>query len=329
MLALFWFIVIIFPIIFIHELGHFLFARLLNVKVEIFSIGFGQSLIEWRDHKKTVWKIATVPLGGFVILSKKTLSSKNLWQKFLIIFGGPLFNYLFSLLILIFIAMSIKDKDMIIEIDNSRATNCLKRRDFETGDIIIRVDDKKINSLLDLKKKMASLTDSHFIIGIIRNNYHMNLDIISSDKNIENVFRYSFLKTSREVSFISICTSSIKQITKISHTIMKSMYKLIIHQNNNITGPIKLSIYSNRIANQGILSLMYLIAISSLNIGFINMIPLPMLDGGHLLFCGIESITKKHISYSIQSLLFKINFYLLTLLMLIIFWKDLKDTELL
>ena len=355
MLSLFWFIVVVSPIVFVHELGHFLFARLFGVKVEIFSIGFGKSLIEYKDNKGTLWQIAIIPLGGFVkmygdenhhLTSKNThcrqssFCNKKLWQKALIVFGGPFANYILALLIFT-IGFSFEGiKEIKPEITAVQEFSPAEISGLKVGDIIIDVDGKKINSIQDLKSIIGNKSKTNVPVGIMRNNYYFIINISIQSKKSYNISPQSDNFDAIGVTFgkhyfknVSIYKSlvfSIDKIYNISITMTRSVLELISFNGsqNNMGGPIKIATYSKNIAKQGLTSILHFIAVLSLNLGFVNLLPIPVLDGGYLFFYAIEGIIRKPISYHIQNICLKIGLSIMVTIMIVTILSDIRNINL-
>ena len=361
MKALFWFLVILTPIVFIHELGHFLFARLFGVKIEVFSIGFGKPLIKWKDSKGTNWQIALIPLGGYVrmygdegaastpdqekiaTLSEKekklSFHHKKLWQKSLIVFGGPLANYLLTIAIFIIISMHSGVKEFKPEITGVQQDSPAQIAGLQIGDLISDINGDKIDSISDLKSKLDTNENSSVEIGIIRKNSYLSVNVSPKEKEYTNILgetaktrmigvafeKFSF----RKVELIESFKNSFYQVGDMSCMFLKDIWQMITLKRGteDIGGPIKIALYSESMANQGFIAILYFVAIISLNLGLINLFPIPMLDGGHLFFYGIEAIIRRPINYKIQALCFKIGFFMLMGLMSIAFWNDLKAIE--
>ncbi len=361
MTALFWFIVFITPIVFIHELGHFLFARLFGVKVEVFSIGFGKPLITWKDRKDTKWQIAVIPLGGYVKMygdenvasvpdqkKLKTMSeeerqssvhNKKLWQKSLIVFGGPFANYLLTFLLFVVISIFSGVKEIKPEITKIMEHSSAEVAGLKVGDFIVDINGEKINSAFDISNKINASPSGDVTVGFIRNNSYSSVKLTANEAKGKNIFGeakkmrligVTFEKySSRDVNFAEAVKSSFLQLLDYTYLFLKFIGKVVSLKvgTDSIGGPIKIAKLSEDMSNQGVFAALYFIAIISLNLGFMNLLPIPMLDGGHLFFYAIEGIIRKPINYKIQELCFKIGFAILIMIMFTAFWNDLKEME--
>ena len=356
-MSLFWFIVVITPIIFVHELGHFLFARLFGIKVEVFSIGFGKPLIRYKDSRGTLWQIAIIPLGGFIkvhgdqhnkLSNKKNhhyhkqqifLCTKKLWQKALIVIGGPLANYILALSLFITCSIFAGIKESELKIASVRQSSPAQIYGLKLGDIIVNINGKKVNSAHDFKNVTTHNLKNYISVGIVRDDDYRVLDIRVKDKRVDNTSYQMDIYDAigitceshylKNISFYKSLIFSINKIYDISITMLRSILGLICFNNqNSLGGPIKIAIYSKNTAEQGVISILYFIAVLSLNLGFINLLPIPMLDGGYLIFYAIEAIIRRPISDRMQSIFFKIGFSIMITVMLIAFFNDLKDMNL-
>ena len=359
--ALFWFLVILTPIVFIHELGHFLFARLFGVKIEVFSIGFGKPLIKWKDSKDTVWQIALIPLGGYVKMfgdegaastpdkekidslseKEKSLSfhHKNLWQKSLIVFGGPFANYLLTIIIFIILSMHSGVKEFKPEITGLQQDSPAQKAGLEVGDLIVDVNGDKVDSPVDLKLKLDKSENMNIEVGVVRQKSYLTVNVAPKEEEYKNIFgeivksrmigvyfeKFTFRKVGVAESFVN----SFYQVGNMSYMFVKAIWQMITLKRGteDIGGPIKIALYSESMAKQGFMAILYFVAMISLNLGLINLFPIPMLDGGHLFFYGVEAIIRRPINHKVQVICFKIGFFILIGLMSIAFWNDLKAIE--
>ena len=355
MVSLFWFIVVVSPIVFVHELGHFLFARLFGVKVEIFSIGFGKPIVKYKDNKGTLWQIAIVPLGGFVKMygdqnhhltvkdthyQQSSFCSKKLWQKALIVFGGPFANYILALLIFTISFTFGGIKEIKPEITAIQEFSAAEISGLKVGDIIIDIDGKKINSVRDLKSIISNKSKTNIPIGIMRNDYCDTINISTQGKEYDNISHQSDNLDALGITFgkhyfknVSVYKSlvfSIDKIYNISITMTRSILELMSFNTsqNNIGGPIKIATYSKNIAKQGLTSILHFIAVLSLNLGFINLLPIPVLDGGYLFFYAIEGIIRRPISYYIQNICLKIGLSIMVTIMIVTILSDIRNINL-
>lgn len=357
--SLFWFIIVITPIVFIHELGHFYFARLFGVQVEVFSIGFCKPLFKWKDKKGTTWQIGAIPLGGYVKMfgdenassvpdqdkidslsdeeKQKSFHFKKLWQRFLIVFAGPFANYLLSFIVIATLFIIYGNVNITNEVvgvvDNSPAYHA----GIKSGDIIVQLDDNKIENFDDLKRAISLNTGTVVKLGIVREDNFLDINIIPEIREFKDLtgnnvkmpqlglkFEHMvFVKTGVVESFIL----AIKKIYNMSVMMIKAIVQMITGQRGteDLGGPIKIAQYSVKFAEQGAASIFLFVAMISLNLGLVNLLPIPMLDGGHLFYYVIEGIIRRPINQKIQAIGFKLGFALLMVLMAFAIWNDIKN----
>jgi regulator of sigma E protease len=364
LITLFWFIIIITPIVFIHELGHFLFARLFGVKVDVFSIGFGKAVYKWRDRYDTTWQIALIPLGGYIkmhgdenaasVPDMKKINSlsdeekkisffhKKLWQKALIVFGGPLANYVLAVLLFMVVALyngeiiDIKSEITAVH-DNSPAQNA----GLQVGDVIVELDGEKVASFVDIKTALALSVNKDITISYVRDNTHYQTNItpqivethdITGGKIMQSIIGVSFEKYEHiKIGFFDAAKLSVSQTMNISYSMLKAVLQMLTGKRgtDDLGGPIKIAKHAVKYGDIGLIAVLLLVAMLSVNLGLVNLLPIPMLDGGHLFYYAVEAIIRRPINHKIQLVGFKIGFAILISLMAFSFWNDLKGLEVL
>ncbi|MFQ3306922.1 MAG: regulator of sigma E protease [Candidatus Midichloriaceae bacterium] len=361
-MTFFWFIVVITPIIFIHELGHFAFARMFGVKVEVFSIGFGKALFSWKDKKGTLWKICILPLGGYIKMygdenaastpdeeklsklsedeKKMSFYYKNLWQKSLIIVGGPLANYLLAFIIFVMVQMYVPSAEFSTEITKVADNSAAEKVGLKAGDMIVKVGGEHVGSAANIKallnlnvKKDIEIEykrDGKNILSNVELNYIDAEDIIGEKLRMPSLGIYFGKYTHVDQGFFSSVKNSLNKIAYSSYMMLKSLSQIVTLDRSldELGGPIKIAKYSEKMSQSGFWGILNFIAIISLTIGLMNLLPIPVLDGGHLLFYIIEGIIGRPMNMKIQKIAFTIGFVILISLMTVAIWNDLKVTKL-
>ena len=351
-----WFALILSIVVFIHEFGHYLFARLNNVHVEVFSIGFGQEIIGFTDRNNTRWKISLVPLGGYVkmygdsdptstpdLLKVKNLTSydrnrtlyyKNLWQKALIVFAGPLFNYLSAIVIIACLLFAygkpITDSTVTFVAQDSVAAN----NGIMAGDKILEVDDKKIQSFDEIKKSVIFNVGQPIKLTIDRKGKIINLELTPKVQTTQDAFGNkielpilgiaSDKISIKKLNIFESLKESLHETYSISTGMLKTLGQIITGDRSfkQLGGPVKIAQYSGQSAKFGLFSILWFIALISINLGLVNLFPLPMLDGGHLLYFAIEAIARRPVTIRFQQIATKISFTILIILTLAITYND-------
>lgn len=356
------FIFIITIIVFVHELGHYYVARLAGVKVEVFSIGFGKEIFGWFDKNETRWKICLIPLGGYVkMFGDKNASSvadfekiKNLSKrekeisfhtkplpwKMAIVSAGPIANYILAILIMAFFftyyGMPISEPI----IDKIMQGSASEKAGFLKGDRILAIDEKEITKFSDIQTILSLNNGEELKILYQRHDekYEINVipDIIEKEDILGNISKTSKLGiTSSNVILkkypIHIVFAKAKSETyEISITTLKAISQIVSgkRSSDELGGPIRIAKYSGQSVKKGFQVVLWFIAILSINLGLMNLFPIPMLDGGHLFYYIIEAIRGKPISEKFQQIGFQIGLFLLIMLFAISTFNDVKNLKL-
>lgn len=344
------FAIIISIVVFVHEFGHYIFAKMFGVKVESFSIGFGKELFGWNDKSGTRWKLSILPFGGYVKmfgdedpsssqkdkeklqkLSEKeksqTLYYQNVWKRFMIVFAGPFFNLLFAILILtaLYKVNGITYFDPLITdiTKNSPA----EKAGIKEGDLIVEINGREIRTFSDVRNEIALSTNKVLNIGIIRDDKFfitkVNSEVQETEDPLGNKVKSQMIGIStsaikyREVNLLTAFLQASASIYKTCITTLKALGQMILGRMSprELGGPLKIAKYSSQSFSKGIETTVWLITMISANLGLMNLLPIPVLDGGHLFFYLIEGIRKKPIPEEVQNKLFRLGFAFLIMLM--------------
>lgn len=354
------FIVVLSVLIFVHEFGHYIVAKWCGVKIEEFSLGFGKKLISKFDKSGTEWKICAVPFGGYVKMfgdsdgsskpdeekikkmteeeKKVAFPYKKLYQKSAIVFAGPFFNYVFAILCFIFLFMTYGEqftKPIVSEVKENSAASI---SGLEINDEILEFNGVKVEKFEDVQAISSLNFDKEMPISVRRGEEIVNLQITPKAETIKNIFGTEEKRgligiISYDVSFVRHSNvfvavgRSFKNANKIMLGTLEAVGQMITGQRSSaeLGGPLKIAKLSKDFAKQGIASLIYFISILSLNLGLINLFPIPVLDGGHLFFFGVEAIIRKPVNPKVQDILFKIGMGLILTLAVFITFNDLKS----
>lgn len=354
------FLVVLSILIFVHEWGHYLVAKWCGVKIEEFSLGFGKKLCSKTDKSGTVWKICAIPFGGYVKMfgdsdgastpdnkklkkmtkaeKKVAFQYKKIYQRFAIVFAGPLFNYLFAVLCFVFLFMTFGEQFTKPIISEIKMDSPAYVAGIETGDNVVSFDNQIVEKFEDIKR-IASLNFGKTMpITVDRNGELLDLEI--TPKTVESVSRFGEVHKegiigvlSVEVEFIkhknpiTAVSKSFKSCNQIMAGTLKALGQIITGTRSGaeLGGPIKIAKLSKDFAEQGFAALIYFIAILSVNLALINLFPIPVLDGGHLLFFIIEGIIRKPVNEKIQEVCFKVGLALILTLAIVITFNDIKS----
>ena len=333
------FLVILTILVFVHELGHYLVALYNGVKVDVFSIGFGKEIIGFNDKSGTRWKFSLIPLGGYVKMhgdedassskkSDKTDINKNIsfhhktvLQRSAILFAGPAANFLFSFVLLIFInsyfGLSVT-KPVISElIPNKPAIEA----GLMEGDLILKVENNEIKSFQDIQKFLSGVDNQNLVFTISRNNKIIDYSVLVRNQKIGIKGSDTYLE---KLNFYDSTVKSVNQIYFFTKSTLIGIAEIFSgsRSSDELGGPIRIAELSSDFWQKGIHSTLWFMVLISLNLGLINLFPIPLLDGGHLLFNLIEIVKGSPLKARSLEIFHNIGFVLLISLMLFATYND-------
>jgi regulator of sigma E protease len=347
------FIIILSIVVFVHEFGHYIVAIMNDVKVDEFSIGFGKELYGWNDKKGTRWKICIIPMGGFVKFfgdedetssvvnknkliklsdedKKKCLYFKTVWQRIQVVAAGPLSNYLLAIVFFTIFYMCtgiIHSSNLITGIVTDSPAY---RADILAGDRIIEINGDETNSFEEIKLNIAMNANNTLTVKIDRNGEILIKNLVpemkEEYKNVKipviGILSNDF--TVEKSGIFKSFVRSIKDVSLITTGTLKGLGQMIIGRRSldDMGGPVKIAQYSGKAMKSGFLSMIYFIALISTSLGLMNLLPIPALDGGHLLFYIIEVIRRKPLTERFENILVRTGFSILISLMILITIKD-------
>ena len=361
------FLVLILVVVFIHEYGHYYFAKRYGVGVTDFSIGFGKEMFGWNDKSGTRWKVCVIPLGGYVkffgdrnvysqadnekIIKEyskedqdKLFVLKPLYQRALIVFGGPLANFLLAILIF-FSVYTFAGKDFTPAVINEvQKDSPAMVAGLKDNDIVVSIDGNEVTSIMDVSKYIMMSTDE--IINFTVNRYDQDLtfkvkpNIVEGEDNLGNKINKRMVGIklgayNNEVNHVKLGPTkalfyALNEVYYVSTSSLKYIGSMLTGNGDSsqLGGPIRIAKISGQVAEFGILPFISLMAYISISLGLINLFPIPMLDGGHLMFYGIEKVLGRPLSQKTQEGFFRIGMFLLLSLMFFTTFNDLKDVGL-
>lgn len=336
------FILILGAIVCIHEFGHFLFAKLTGVYVYEFSIGMGPKIFGHKDKKgETEYCLRLIPIGGFVQLAgeeieddknipkDRKLQAKKPWQKFLIMFFGPAFNFIFAFVIILSVSLIWGHTSYKPTISNTTKNYPAYEVGLKKGDTIIEINNHKISTLDDasLYLTLSDPSKQTKIKVKTKDNKTKTYNIKPKKEKVKKEVTYKYgieFKSTKEHGFLS----SIKYTFVKMKSLFRQMFVTVEYlftgrvKVNQLSGPVGIYQIVGTQAKSGLASILFLMAYLSINVGFINLIPLPAFDGGHILFTIIEMIRRKPVKPEIENTIHTIGLYLLMALMLYITIND-------
>ena len=358
------FIVLILVVVFIHEYGHYYFAKKYGVGVTDFSIGFGKEIIGWNDKSGTRWKICWIPLGGYVkffgdrnvfsqadqekILEKyneadrkKLFVLKPLYQRVLIVFGGPFANFLLALVIFFSIYTFIGKDFTPAVINEVQKDSPAMIGGLKQNDIILEIDGNKVKSIIDVSKYITMSTADIVDFKVKRSYDELVLRIkpnfVLSEDNLGNKINKRMVGIklgayNNEINHVKLGPAqaifhAAHEVYYVSISSLKYLGGMIVGKadSSQLGGPIRIAKISGQVAEFGVLAFISMMAYISISLGLVNLFPIPMLDGGHLMFYAFEKVLGRPLSQKTQEGFFRIGMFLLLSLMFFTTFNDLKD----
>ena len=354
------FLVILTALVFVHELGHYLVARWNGVRVEIFSIGFGPEIFGWTDKAGTRWKFSLIPLGGYVKMfgdanaasmpseDNSSLSEaeravafpcKRLSQRTWIVAAGPIANFLFAIVILAGLFSVVGQPFTPAVVGQVVPGSAAEAAGFEPGDKITAVNGQGVARFEELQRIVGLRPEERLEITLLRDGQEMQL--IATPERVETE---NSLGEKQEIGRIGIQRSgseftrhdpltAVWQATRETISIINNTFTAlgqIIRGDrgaDELGGPIRIAQLSGQVAEHGIPQAIFFAAVLSINLGLINLFPVPMLDGGHLLFYAIEALRGRPLGERAQEYGFRIGLALVLTLMVFVTWNDLLRFE--
>jgi regulator of sigma E protease len=354
------FFLLITPIVFFHELGHFLVARACGVRIETFSIGFGPEIFGWNDRTGTRWKIAWIPLGGYVkffgdtnaasVPDHETLESmtakdrlvafplKPLYQRALIVAAGPAANFVLAIVILTSFLVVLGTYAVAPVVSKVVPASAAAQAGFQAGDTILTIDGNPIESfdqirsqVWDRSGEVISVTvnragkmlllhvtprlKSVSILGETQNIGQLGIEASTSPSQLKHI-RYGLPGAIAEASSEtwSIVSTTLDYLRRVitGHASYKELH-----------GPVGIAKLAANVAAVSFLDLVRMAAFISVSVGLVNIFPIPILDGGHLLYYGYEALAGRPLGAKAQDVGFRLGMVLILGLLLLVTWNDL------
>lgn len=341
------FIIVLGVLIFFHELGHFLAARLCGVGVEKFSLGFGPRLFG-KTVDRTDYRISAIPLGGYVKMVGEepgteidpadipiSFTHQHVFKRILIVAAGPFFN--FVLAVLIFFVIFISSGIFILKpsVGEVKDGSPAYQGGIQKGDTIVSIDGTPIEIWEDMAEIISQSKGRELAISVKRGEEIFVKHIRPETAVTQNIFgedveRYVIGVTSagevfsKSLNPIEALWESLVQTYKIGELTIVSIAKIIqgTVSSETIGGPIMIAELAGQQAKEGVTNLTFLIALLSINLGILNFLPIPVLDGGHLLFFFIEAMIRRPVNTRTREIAQQAGLFVLILLMIFVFYND-------
>lgn len=354
------FIVILSILVFVHEFGHYWVARRFGVKVEAFAIGFGRELFGRTDSAGTRWKFCLIPFGGYVKMfgfedvattkpkdeeefseedKKVAFYYKPLWQKALIVFAGPLFNYIFAVIVLALLFGTAGQPFTSNVLTEVQPDGAAAAAGLQPGDEVVRIDSQGVRRFEDIQRMVQLSPGEELNFIVIREGAELQLMVIPNASTREDVFGEA-----QDIGFIGVRSD---QVTRVTHGPLTALYRGAVEtydltamtfkalgqmirgerSTDDAGGPISIAVMSGEAAAGGLAAAMFFTALLSINLGLINLFPVPVLDGGHLLFYAVEAVARRPLNKKAQEVCTMVGLFLILSLMVLVTWNDLAKLD--
>lgn len=347
-------------VVFFHELGHFWVARRAGVRVLTFSLGFGPEIAGFTDRHGTRWRLAAVPLGGYVRffgdedaastpdeqkLSQMTPAERResffyqpLRWRAAIVAAGPIANFILAIVIFSLVFMTFGRQITQPRVDQINPSSAAERAGFKPGDLILTIDGKPIESFSDMQRVVGASAGQQLTFVVDRGGADVTLTAIPELREMKdgfgNVHRLGLLGISRSLAASDVTTRRYGPAEAVVMGAQETWFVVsrtfdylggVIsgrESTDQLGGPIRIAQVSGQVATHGIGALLSLAAVLSVSIGLLNLFPIPLLDGGHLLFYAVEAVRGRPLSPKTQDIGFRIGLAIVLMLMVFATWND-------
>lgn len=347
-------------VVFFHELGHFWVARRAGVRVLTFSLGFGPEIAGFTDRHGTRWRIAAIPLGGYVRFfgdsdPASTPDTAHLGQmsaaerresffyaplkwRAAIVAAGPIANFILAIVIFSLVFMVFGRQVTAPRVDQVVAESAAAKAGFQPGDLVLTIDGAKVESFSDMQRIVGAGAGQPLDVVVERNGAEVRLTATPQLREVKdafgNVHRMGQLGISRSLAATDISTRRYGPVEAVGMAVQETWFVvartfdylggLIAGRESadQLGGPIRIAQVSGQVASVGFAALLTLAAVLSVSIGLLNLFPIPLLDGGHLMFYAAEAIRGRPLSARVQDIGFRIGLAIVLMLMVFATWND-------
>lgn len=355
------FLAVLTVIVFFHELGHFLVARWCGVRVETFSVGFGPELFGRTDREGTRWKFSLIPLGGYVRFfgddnpasvpdtekidhmtpeeRAQSFHEQPLGARAAVVAAGPFANFILAIVIFALMFSIVGRQITTAKVDAIQPGSAAEAAGFQTGDVITSIDGSPIDSFSDMQRIVSMSADTELTIVVERNGEQVTLTAVPERKEITdrfgNTHRIGLLGISRSLAGGDVELVRYDPATAVWMGVHETYFVIARtlgylgevvtgrQDAGQLGGPLRIAQVSGQVATVSLAALINLAAVLSVSIGLINLFPIPMLDGGHLLFYAIEAVRGEPLSDKMQEFGFRLGLAIVLALMVFATWNDL------
>ncbi len=350
------FLVCLGPLIFLHEMGHYLVGRWCGIKSEVFSIGFGNEVFGWTDKRGTRWKVGWLPLGGYVRFAGDmspvsepseewkalpaaeravTFQSKPLWKRAATVAAGPFANFLVAFIVFAGLIAFYGEPRAPSVVGGVAPLSAAARAGFQSGDKIDAIDGRATPQFQDLVTYVMMRPHQLMTFSVVRAGVPLNIvaapdEVAETDRfgNKSSIGRMGIKPGPAEIHhprLYELPGAALHQTWIILQSTMDGLGQIVTGRRSlkDLGGPVQTAKLSGQVATLGWVTFISFMAFVSINLGFINLLPIPILDGGHLFFYGVEAIFRRPVTAQVQEWAFRFGFIALASLMLFATFNDL------
>ena len=350
------FLFVLTVVVFFHELGHFLIARWCGIRVLVFSLGFGPEIVGFNDRYGTRWKLSAIPLGGYVKFfgdadaasapdreavaamteeeKKDSFIHQPVGPRAAVVAAGPIANFILAIAIFAGIFMTVGKQTTTARVDAVLPNSAAQAAGFKPGDLVLSIAGQKIGSFSDMQRIVSMSAGEKLEIKVERGGVPVTLEATPQLRKDSVGNELGVLGISRSMAAGDIKTQKMGPLEAIGAGAKETWYVVSRtltyiggvftgHQPaNQLGGPIRIAQVSGQVATAGFVPLIHLTAVLSISIGLLNLFPIPLLDGGHLLFYGIEATRGRPLSERAQEFGFRIGLAIVVMLMIFATFND-------
>ncbi len=350
------FLLVIGPLIFVHELGHYFAGRAFGVKADAFSIGFGREIIGWTDKRGTRWKIGWMPMGGYVKFAgdmnpasvadpewqalppaerARTFQAKALWQRFIIVAAGPVTNFVFAILVFAAFFWAYGEPRTPNIVDSVLPGSAAEKAGIQPGDRVTMIARQGVSRFEDIAPIVRIRPGEDLRMDVYRGEQQIHLNVVPDREKQSDRFGNSFeigrLGIGSPAPIIQplpageVLGAAVRHTRDIVVAMVSTLGQIITGRRSvaELGGPLQIAKFSGQTATLGWLPFVEFMAMISINLGFINLLPIPLLDGGHLFFYALEAVRRRPLNPAVQEWAFRSGLALLLAFMLFVTFNDL------
>ncbi len=354
------FLIVLTIVVFVHEMGHYLVGRWCGIRILTFSVGFGPELLGFNDRHGTRWRLSAIPLGGYVkffgdenaasvpdFSAADSMSAEeraqsfpgaNVWKRVATVAAGPIANFILAIIIFA-VMFSIYGKPVSDPVVSEVLPgSAAEQAGVMSGDVVVAVDGKSVTTFTELQRYVSPRPEVEILLTVRRDGQNLDLQVVPRRTEDEDQFgnkmevgRIGVVGDGSAANFRRLDLNPVEAVAEgasESWYIISRTVGYIVNifrgreKADQIGGPIKIAQMSGQVASLGLGPLLQFAAVISVSIGFINLLPIPILDGGHLVFYAIEILRGRPVGEKKQEMAFKIGFSLILMLMIFAVWND-------